>query len=575
MFKKFISYYKPFKKELILDLMASLISSMLSICYPIITRLMLNDFIPNKKYNMIVYAGLGVLFIYIVRLALRYYVSYAGHMMGVRMQVNMRKDLFNHFQQLPYTYYDNNETGYLMSRFTTDLADVTELAHHAPENVVISVISIIVAVGYLCTINVPLTLIILIILPIMMLINGFFRRKQKLAYTQTKIENAKINAELQTALAGIRVTKAFNNANKEKAKLDFNLKDYALAYKDTYHYMGLFNGLSTFVTEVFNVVILICGGLFLYAGKINFADYSAFVVSISMFIRPIDAIIGFMERFREGAAGFERFCTIMDEPVEQDKENAKPLENVKGIIEFKNVSSAYATTDEILHDVSFKINKGETFALVGPSGGGKSTICHLLPHFYDRSSGEILIDGHPIDEITLKSLRDNIGIVQQDTYLFNASIYENILYGNPNASKEEVLNAARLANIDEFVNTLPNGYDTLIGERGVRLSGGQKQRLCIARVFVKNPPILILDEATSALDNATEILIQNALDELSKGRTTIVVAHRLSTIRNANNIAVVDNGRIQQLGSHDELMKQDGLYKDLYSLQFERANHNG
>ena len=385
---------------------------------------------------------------------------------------------------------------------------------------------------------------------------------------KSRESTARINASLENSISGIRVTKAFTNSKTEEEKFEGGNLEFVDARREAYDAMGKFHATSSFVTDVFNVIVLIAGGLFMYAGRINFADYSAFIVSINIFLGPVRTLIGFVEQFQEGATGFSRFCEVMDTAPEEDKENAITLENPQGNITLKNVVYSYGEKGDVLHGVSLDINAGETFALVGHSGGGKTTICHLIPRFYPLEQGEILIDGVNINDITMESLRKNIGIVQQDVYLFNASMRDNILYGNPDATEEEVIEAAKRANIHDYIMTLPDGYDTQIGERGVRLSGGQKQRLSIARVFLKDPPILILDEATSALDNTTEILIQKSLQELCVGRTTLVVAHRLSTVKNANRIAVIDSGLVAESGTHNELIEKGGIYKDLYSLQF-------
>lgn len=568
MLKKFLSYYRPHKLMFTLDMLAAFTVSMLGMLYPVITREMLNNFIPDKQYNMIIIFGSVLLGLYIIRLLLNYFIQYQGHMIGVKMQARMRSDMFNHLQKLPYKFYDNNETGKIMSRMTNDLNDISELAHHGPENIIISGISLIVAFIYLATINIYLTLIIFFCVPFLLIISFTVRKKMRSAFMESRRAVAEINASLESSVSGIRVTKAFTNSETEKEKFEKDNLSFVKARQKAYKAMGTFHSTSTFVTEVFNVVVLIAGGLFLYAGKIGLGDYTAFIVSINVFLSPIRQLIMFMEQYQNGATGFKRFIEIMETPVEQDGENATDITDVQGDIEFKNVTFNYEQDKGVLNDLSLSVKKGQIFALVGPSGGGKTTICHLIPNFYKIEQGNILIDGIDQKDITLSSLRQNIGIVQQDVFLFNSSIKDNILYGKPNASDEEVIQAAKRANIHDYVVSLPNGYDTIIGERGVKLSGGQKQRLSIARVFLKNPPILILDEATSALDNTTEILIQQSLDELCKGRTTIVVAHRLSTIKNANMIAVVDGGKIIEQGTHEQLMAKNGIYANLYSQQF-------
>lgn len=568
MLKKFLSYYKPHKKIFILDMLASLLVSSIGIVYPIITRSMINDLIPNKNLRMILICGISLMFLYLIKMGLNYFIQYQGHVMGVRMQASMRSEMFRHLQKLPYSFYDENETGKIMSRMTNDLMDISELAHHGPENILISSIAVLTSFIYLWSINMWLTLIIFICVPFLLIIATALRGKMRAAFKKSRQSIAVINASLESSISGIRVTKAFTNSKKEEEKFEVGNEEFVNSRCEAYHRMGQFHSMTAFITDVFNVIIIIAGGFFLYNGKINFGDFSAFIVSVNLFLSPIMTLIQFMEQYQNGVTGFERFLEIMNTTTEKDSEIVKDAKRLSGHIEFKNVSSSYNESSEILKNISFEIKQGQKYALVGPSGGGKTTICHLIPNFYKISNGEILIDGENINSFTLESLRKNIGIVQQDIYLFNASIKDNILYGNLDATDEEIIEAAKRANIHDYIMTLENGYETQIGERGVKLSGGQKQRLCIARVFLKNPPILILDEATSALDNATEILIQNALDELCVGRTTIVVAHRLSTIKNADKIAVIDDGIIIEQGTHNELIDKNGMYATLYNQQF-------
>ena len=568
MIRRFLHYYKFHKKLFILDMLASLLVSFIGIVYPVITRKMLNELIPDRNYRMIVIFGVSLLCLYICKMLLNYFIQYKGHVMGVKIQAQMRSDMFNHLEKLPYSFYDENETGKIMSRMTNDLFSVTELAHHGPENLIISGITIIISFCYLSTINIYLTLIIFACVPFLILVAAMLRKKMTAAFLASRTAVAEINARLESSISGIRVTKAFTNADKEQEKFEEGNKEFVDARKDAYNAMGRFHSSTVFINDIFNVIVLIAGGFFLYDGAISFGDYSAFVVSITLFTQPVMTLINFMEQFQDGFTGFKRFLEILDEEPEKDAEDAEDVDEVGGHIEFKNVTYGYTDSVNVLKNVSLDIEKGKTYALVGPSGGGKTTICHLIPKLYDIDEGEILIDGRNINSITRKSLRSAIGIVQQDIYLFNSSIKENILYGRLDATDEEVIQAAKRANIHDYIMSLEKGYDTEIGERGVKLSGGQKQRLSIARVFLKNPPILILDEATSALDNSTEILIQQSLDELCKGRTTIVVAHRLSTIKNADEIAVIEDGVITEKGTHDELMAQGKLYATLYSQQF-------
>ena len=572
MLKRFISYYRPHKTIFVLDMLASLLVALVGIVYPIITREMLNELIPNKQYRMIVLAGIGLLLLYVVRMLLNFFIQYYGHVMGVRMQAQMRSDMFRHLEKLPYSFYDNHETGKIMSRMTNDLMDISELAHHGPENLLISSISVIVSFVYLSTINIWLTLIIFACVPFLILIAATLRKRMRNAFMESRVSTAQINASLESSISGIRVTKAFTNSDKEEEKFEEGNGMFVSARRKAYKAMGQFHSGTSFITDIFNVIILIAGGLFLYNGSIDFGDYSAFIVSVNLFISPVMTLINFMEQYQTGATGFERFVEIMDQAPEEDTPGAVDIGTVEGDIEFRHVSYRYEDSNPVLDDLSLHVKKGQTYALVGPSGGGKTTICHLIPHVYDCVDGEIFIDGKELHTVTMASVRRNIGIVQQDIYLFNASIRDNILYGRLDATEEEVIEAAKRANIHDYIMTLENGYETVIGERGVRLSGGQKQRLSIARVFLKNPPILILDEATSALDNTTEILIQQALDELCKGRTTIVVAHRLSTIKHADEIAVIADGKIVEQGDHETLMANGGMYAELYSLQFRMNN---
>ncbi|MBR2354652.1 MAG: ABC transporter ATP-binding protein [Clostridia bacterium] len=570
MLKRFISYYKPHKKMFVLDMLAALLISVIGMVYPIVTNKMLEDYIPNKMYTTIVIAGVIVLALYVIRLLLRYFVQYYGHIIGVRMQSQMRQDLFSHLQKLPYSYYDNNETGKIMTRLTSDLFEVCELAHHGPENLLISAVMIILSFSYLMTIDWILTLIIFACVPILIVVTAHYRKAMKTAFRDRRASNAVINAAVESSVTGIRVTKAYTNADVEREKFKKGDDEFVSSFKRAYDAMARFHASTSFITDIFNVFILIAGGLFLYAGRISFGEYSTFIVSVNLFINPVNTLIGFMEQYQNGVSGFRRFLEVMDEKPETDAPDAHALQDVQGEIEFRDVSYSYDETKEVLHHVNLRLEKGRKLALVGPSGGGKTTLCHLLPNFYHlgEDGGSILIDGVDTRKLTLESVRRNIGIVQQDVFLFVGTIRENILYGKPDATEEEMIEAAKKANIHDYIMTLENGYDTEIGERGVKLSGGQKQRLSIARVFLKDPAILILDEATSALDNTTEVLIQQALDELCQGRTTLVVAHRLSTIRNADEIAVIMDGKVTERGTHEELMAKGGTYKDLYSLQF-------
>lgn len=568
MLKEFIKYYKPYKLLFISDMLASLLISLSAMVYPIITRNMLNDFIPNSKYDLIIKFGIILLVIYIIRALLKYFVQFYGHVMGVRIQSDMRKELFGKIQRLPYSYFDNHETGAIMSNLTNDIFEISELAHHGPENVIMCTLMIILSFIYLATINLNLTLIIFASVPFLFFISMNLRKKMREASRKSKIAMSGINAGISSSISGIRVTKAFNNSELEMKKFDGYNKDFIEARKLHFKSFATFNSSTSFITDFFNVICLISGGIFLYKGLITFGDYSTFIVSINLFIAPVTTLVQFSEQLEEGIAGFEKFEKVMSEKEEIDLPSAKDYKDLNGDIEFKNVCFKY-DSNEVLDDISFKVKKGQTVALVGESGGGKTTICHLLPRFYNIDSGSIEIDNKNISDITMDCLRRNIGIVQQDVFLFSGTFKENIAYGNLNASMDEIIEASKKANIYDYIMSLPHGFDTQIGERGVRLSGGQKQRLSIARVFLKNPPILLLDEATSALDNTTEIMIQEALDTLKEGRTTIVVAHRLSTIKNADNILVIEHGKVKESGTHEKLMNiENGTYKELYVSQF-------
>ena len=569
MFKRFVSYYKPHKKLFILDMLASLMISVIGLGYPMITNKMLKEWIKDNNIRFILIFGALLFVIYILRMLLRFFVQYYGHMMGVRMQAQMRSDLFNKLERLPYKYYDDHETGKIMSRLTNDLQDVSELAHHGPENLIICSVMIVGSFIYLCTIEWRLTLIVFACVPVLFTIALILRRRMTNAFMESRKSIAVINASLENSVTGIRVTKAYTNAKTEEEKFEEGNKMYIEARRKSYKAMGQFHSSTSFITDFFNVLLLVAGGIFICNyPTIGYPEYATFIVSIGLFTSPVMTLIGFMEQLQNGGTGFRRFIEIMDEEEEIDSPDATELVVKRGDIDFCNVSFQYNEKKEILKDVSLNIKAGEKLALVGPSGGGKTTICHLIPRFYETEIGSILIDGVNINDVTRESLRKNIGIVQQDVFLFNGSFRDNIIYGRTDATMDEIIEAAKKANIYDYIMSLPDGFDTEIGERGVKLSGGQKQRLSIARVFLKDPAILILDEATSSLDNTTEILIQQALDELCKGRTTIVVAHRLSTIKNANRIVVIGNGKIKEEGTHDELIKQNGIYATLYNLQF-------
>ncbi|MCM1130266.1 MAG: ABC transporter ATP-binding protein/permease [Roseburia sp.] len=572
MFKRFIQYYKPYKKIFILDMLAALFISLIGLLYPILTNRILKVYIPQNNIKLIVILGAILLISYFVRMLLRYFVQYYGHVMGVKMQADMRSQMFRHLQKLSFSYYDEHETGKIMSRMTNDLMNVSELAHHGPENIFICGTTVILSFIYLMTINWLLTLIIFTCVPLLIFISLFMRKRMNRAFMETRKSVAEINGALESSITGVRVTKAFNNSDEEVRKFEIGNKSFVDARSKAYKAMGQFGSSTAFVTDLFNLVILIIGAIFIYYSfGVDYVVLTTFMVSISIFINPLTTLINFVEQYQEGVTGFKRFVEIIDTEEETEALDTLDVDFLKGAISFTHVYFDYETTKGVLKDVSFEIGKGKKIAFVGPSGGGKTTICHLIPHFYPVTSGEISIDGYNINLLKLEVLRKNIGIVQQDVFLFTGTILDNIRYGRLDASDEEVYEAAKKANIHDYILTLEDGYNTQIGERGIKLSGGQKQRLSIARVFLKNPPILILDEATSALDNVTESYIQASLEELTKGRTTIIVAHRLSTVKNADYIYVIANGVIEESGSHEELLKAKGRYANLYYQQFKET----
>lgn len=569
-FARFVSYYKPHKGTFALDMLCSLIFSVSGIFYPIISQRILRESIPNGVLSEVLILCSVLLGIYVLRAGMKYYINYYGHVMGVKMQAAMRNDLFAHLEKLPYSFYDNNETGQLMTRMTYDLFDVSELAHHGPENLFITTFVTLGSFVYLCTISWKLALIVFAFLPLLFIIAFACKNNMNAAFRKSREEIGNINATLENSIAGIRVTKAYANSEYEQRKFETNNNAYVKARSKAYKAMGTFWASMSFVTEIYNVIVLLAGALFCIYDKENFdyVDLVAFMLSINLFISPIQTLIQFFEQLQDGVTGFKRFIAIMDMPIEKESPTSHDVKRLDGDIVFKDVNFAYNEDKDVLKDINLTIKNGKMYAFVGASGGGKTTLCHLIPKFYPLENGMIYINGEPIEDIKNDSLRKNIGIVQQDVFLFTGTFKENIAYGKEGATDEEIIEAAKRADIHDYISSLPDGYDTQIGERGVKLSGGQKQRLSIARVFLKNPAILILDEATSALDNATEAIIQKALFKLCEGRTTLVVAHRLSTVRNADEIVVVNQGRIIEQGTHEELIAKNGAYKKLYDAQF-------
>ena len=569
LFRRFIAYYRPYKGTFVLDMVCAFVYSICGLAYPILTRYVLNVYVPQGRQALVpVIVSCAVLFgVYLVRAAMDYYVSYYGHRMGVKMQADMRRDLFRHIEQLPYAYFDNVETGQLMSRMTNDLFNVSELAHHGPENLFITTFMTLSSFVYLVTINWKLALIVLASLPVMLALTVVTRKKMRAAFALSKQKVGDINANLENSIAGVRVTKAYENAAYEEDKFEVSNREFVSARTMAYRAMAAFHTSMGFMTCFYNVVVLVAGTLFLLldAEHFDYADLMAFMLSINLFVAPINTLVQFVEQLEDGVTGFRRFDEVMRTPVEEDAEDA-PTVNIKGDIDIEHLTFAYGETSRnALTDVTLHIPKGKTYALVGASGGGKTTLCHLLPKFYPITVGDVKLDGVSIKRIRNHDLRRAIGIVQQDVFLFSGTFRQNIAYGKAGCTQEEVEQAAKRAHIHDYIMSMPEGYDTQVGERGVKLSGGQKQRIAIARVFLKDPAILILDEATSALDNATEKLIQQSLDELMKGRTALVVAHRLSTVQNADCIVVIDKGVVQEIGNHRELMAKRGVYYALHT----------
>lgn len=570
MFKKFASYYKPHMRIFIIDLICAFAVATVDLIFPAFSGYFIDDLIPNKNIKMMLIIAAIILGMYLIRVCCNFYINYWGHVMGSRIQYDMRKELFSHLQSLPFKFFDDNKTGKIMNHMTSDLAEVAELAHHGPEDIFLSTLMLLGSFILLFSRNVALSSILLFFV---LLLIGFalLRRKRVTeAFRDTRKKQAEINSQIENSISGIRLTQSFSNEEYESDKFDVANVQYRDSVKKAFKQMGIYSTGTHFLADLLGVIIIVIGGLFVAYGKMTVGELVTFLLYTTIFIRPIRKLIDFTQQLQRGMTGFERVFGILETtPDIKDAEGAKPLENVEGEIELKNVTFAYEKDHKnILVDFNLKIEKKKTLALVGPSGVGKTTISQIIPRFYDVTSGEITIDGQAIKDVTLKSLRKNIGIVQQDVFLFYGTIRDNILYGNPEAKDKEIVAAAEAANIHEFIMSLPEGYDALIGERGVKLSGGQKQRLAIARVFLKNPPILILDEATSSLDNATELAIQASIERLAKDRTTVIIAHRLSTIKNADEIIVLSEGGIVERGSHDELIQVDGVYNELYHAQF-------
>ena len=571
MLRSFAHYYKPHWKLFVFDMICALVAAGCDLVYPVVSRNIINTYIPDKNIRLILTWCAALLVIYIIQTVMQYFMQYQGHIVGVRMQADMRRDVFEHLQKLPFSYFDEHKTGVIMSRIVNDLMDISEFAHHGPEDLFISLVTVVGAFIILCTVNIPLTLITFAVLPFLVLFIIKKRSAMTMAFRKNRIEIAEVNASLENSIAGIRVSRAFTGEREEEKKFAENNQRYVTVRERSYRVMAEFFSGTNFLTSLMNVVILAAGGYCVYRGVINVGDMVAYMLFINMFVNPIKKLIQFVEMFQNAITGYVRFQELMNVEPEQDEKGAIELKDVRGEIVFDDVTFHYDENKEVLSHISLTFPQGKMVAIVGPSGGGKTTLCHLIPRFYEISGGSILVDGHDIRDVTRASLRRQIGIVQQDVFLFTGTIFDNIAYGKLGASREEVYEAAKKANIHDYIMSLPEGYDTFVGERGVKLSGGQKQRISIARVFLKNPPILVLDEATSALDNVTENYIQDSLDELCKNRTTIVVAHRLKKKKNADEIIVMDRDGIEERGTHEELLARgNGIYKELYEAQFAR-----